>query len=159
MNRKQLLTICLSGVVVVGVIVGLFVAGKLTWNNVAHHPVTSAVCGTNIVNKYNGAMYMIERGGSSEPSIDEVGVAAVKNEVRAKAGYKDDATCQTLLFWIAMHDSDYPAAKSAYGVVKQLHDGGVFADNNIRGNDALFNYGTVLRGIAPETKGLNSASH
>ena len=119
---------------------------------------TASVCGSDIVNKYNDAMYMIGRNGSSEPSIDESGVKDVQSEVKRKTGYEKDATCQTLLFWIAIHNNDYSAAKIAATAVKELHDKGQFADNNIRGNDPILTYDPVLYGISPEAKEKAGAS-
>lgn len=141
--------------IVVGVIVGLFATGKLVWANSSGNNATNTACGTDIVNKYNDAMNYIGRNGSdaSNPSIDTAGVAAVKKQVMATSGYKNDATCQTLLFWIAINDRDYPTAKSSYATVNQLHDKGVFADNNIRSNNALLSYQSLLDGINPDIKG------
>lgn len=156
MSKKY--TLVLTGLlIVVGVTAWLFASGHLVWSNGKTNETASA-CGSDIVNKYNDAMYMIGRGGSSEPSIDEAGVKDVQSEVKHKAGYEKDATCQTLLFWIAIHNSDYSAAKTAATAVKELHDKGQFADNNIRGNDPILTYDTVLYGISPEAKEKAGAS-
>lgn len=157
MSKKYIL-LPFIGVAVIGGIVWLFVSGRLVWSNAGADKTVSVVCGTDIVDTYNDAMYMIGRNGSSEPSIDESGVKTVQNTVKGKAGYKDDATCQTLLFWIAIHDGDYQAAKDAETAVKRLYDKGQFANNNIRGNDAILTYDTVLYGISPEAKAKAGAS-
>ncbi len=157
MSKKYIL-LSLLGVVVVGGVAWLFVSGRLVWSNSGGSKPVSVVCGVDTVDKYNDAMYMIGRNGSSEPSIDESGVKSVQSTVKSKAGYKDDATCQTLLFWIAIHDGDYQAAKDAETIVKRLHDKGRFADSNIRGNDAILTYDTVLYGISPEAKAKAGAS-
>jgi len=157
MSKKYIL-LPLVGIIVAGVIVWLFASGRLVWSNTGANQAVGVVCGTDIVDTYNDAMYMIGRNGSSEPSIDESGVKSVQNTVKGKAGYKDDATCQTLLFWIAIHDGDYQAAKDAEASVKRLYDKGQFANNNIRGNDAILTYDTVLYGISPEAKAKAGAS-
>lgn len=156
MSKKYILLL-LIGIVVVGGVVWLFASGKLVWN-ASKTTTVSRVCDTELVNKYNDAMYMIGRNGSSEPSIDEAGVKSVQSTIKSSDGYKDDATCQTLLFWIAIYNGDYPAARDAEVAVKQLHDKGQFADSNIRGNDAILTYDTVLYGISPEAKEKAGAS-
>jgi hypothetical protein len=156
MSKKY--TLATIGVLIVaGGIVWLFVSGHLVWSD-GKASKTASVCGADIVNKYNDAMYMIGRNGSTEPSIDEAGVKDVQSEVKRKAKYEEDATCQTLLFWIAIQNNDYPAAKTAATAVKELHDKGQFADNNIRGNDPILTYDTVLYGISPEAKEKAGAS-
>ena len=156
MSKKYAL-IVVGLLIVTGALVWLFASGHLMWSN-GKVDKTASVCGSDVVNKYNDAMYMIGRNGSSEPSIDESGVKDVQNDVKRKTGYEKDATCQTLLFWIAIHNNDYPAAKTAAAAVKQLHDKGQFADNNIRGNDPILTYDTVLYGISPEAKEKAGAS-
>lgn len=157
MSKKYIL-LPLLGIIVIGGVVWLFTSGRLVWSSPGANKAVGVVCGADIVDTYNGAMYMIGRNGSSDPSIDEAGVKSVQSTVKGRVGYKDDATCQTLLFWIAIHDGDYPAAKDAEAAVKRLHDKGQFANNNIRGNDAILTYDTVLYGISPEAKAKAGAS-
>ena len=90
---------------------------------------------------------------------------AVTRSWKGQDGQMQDQTsfincvaCQTLLFWIAIHDGDYQAAKDAEASVKRLYDKGQFANNNIRGNDAILTYDTVLYGISPEAKAKAGAS-
>ena len=156
MSKKYILA-TIGILIVAGGIVWMFTSGRLLWSN-GDAAKTARVCGSDIVNKYNDAMYMIGRNGSTEASIDENGVKEVRSEVKGKKGYESDATCQTLLFWIAIHYNDYPAAKVAATAVKQLHDKDMFADNNIRGNDPILTYDTVLYGISPEAKEKAGAS-
>jgi len=157
MNKKYIVI----SIVVIAAIAStawLFISGRLVWSNGGANNSVSAVCGASVVNTYNDAMYVIGRKGSREPSIDEAGVKSVQSAVKSRAGYRNDATCQTLLFWIAIHDGDYQAAKDAETIVKRLHDKGQFADSNIRGNDAILTYDTVLYGISPEAKAKAGAS-
>lgn len=159
MKSRTIGIIVVAGIIVVGVVVGLFATGKLVWvKNGSQRSAVVAVCGTSIVNKYNDAMYAIQRKGASEPSIDVDGVKAIKAEIKTKSGYENDATCQALLFWIAIQDADYPTAKNAYDVVKRLHDKGIFADSNIRGNGALLSYEALLSSISPEMRAKTGAS-
>lgn len=154
MHVNNRLTIIATGLIVVVAVIGLFGTGRLVWVSSGGHVAASAVCGTDIVSKYNTATNFIGRNGNdgSNPSIDTAGVAAVKKEITAKSGYKNDATCQAILFWIAINDNDYPAAKTAESIVKQLHDKGMSADSNIRGNTALSTYDGMLEIISPTNK-------
>ena len=154
MKAKYTSGIIVAIVIICGLATWLFMSGRLVWSvNGGQHVVAQAVCDSTIVSKYNDAMFVTQRSGSDVSSIDESGVKAVKTDIKAKAGYEKDATCQALLFFIAINDSDYPSAKSAYQEVKQLHSNGIFPDNNIRGSDALFNYQNLLNGIDPNIKG------
>ena len=143
---------------IAGAATWLFMSGKLVWAGTGSTvTVTKAVCGTDIVNKYNDAMQMMIRDGSTEATIDAQGVKDVTATIKQQNGYQNDATCQTLLFWIAIYNNDYASAKSSYAVVQKLHDEGIFADNNIRGNDALLTYQSVLFPLSPEASNKQKA--
>ena len=152
---KKIVTITAIAILVaaIGVIAWLFASERLVFANpnagvgaVAPKPV----CDTNLVAKYNDAMFFIGREGSEEPTLDEEGIKNIKKDVISKNNYKIDPTCQTLLFWIAVHESNYDAAKTAYEAVKELHDRHHFADSNIRANAALFTYEGVIEALSPE---------
>ena len=154
---KKIVTITAIAILVaaIGVIAWLFASERLVFANpnagvgaVAPKPV----CDTNLVAKYNDAMFFIGREGSDEPTLDEEGIQAVKKEITSKNNYKTDPTCQTVLFWIAVHESDYEAAKTAYEAVKELHNKNHFADSNIRANAALFTYEATVESLLPEPK-------
>ena len=154
MKAKYTIGIIVAIVIICGIATWLFMSGRLVWSvNGGQHVAARTVCDSTIVSKYNDAMFVTQRSGSDEPSVDEAGVKAVKADIKTKTGHEKDATCQALLFFIAINDRDYPSAKSAYQEVKQLHDNGIFPDNNIRGSDALFNYQNLLNGINPSITG------
>ena len=151
MKKKNIVIVVLAALVVT--IILLVVSGRLAWTGGSTGTMAARpVCGKDIVNKYNDAMYMVKRQDASTPSIDEAGVKQVEASIKKSKGYEDDATCQTLLFWIAMYQGDYNAAKSAHSKVKSLYNKGIFADSNIRGNQALFSYEQLLNGISPEAE-------
>lgn len=155
MKKKNIIisTLLALAVVVIVATLLLLVSGRLVWTGGGAGTVAARpVCDSDIVNKYNDAMYMTLRDGAEEPSINEAGVKQVEEGIKKAEGYKDDATCQTLLFWIAVYDGDYESAKSAYSKIKSLHDKGVFADSNIRGNQALFSYEPLLNSMSPEAE-------
>lgn len=160
--RKKIL---LSSIAVIGgALIGagvwwLFNTGRLVYvaNPGASHTI-AAVCDDSVVDKYNTAMYYQVRSGSTTPSIDSEGVKTLAKEIKAKAGYETDATCQVLLFWIDVRNDDYKAARSAYVVIKDLHDKGIYPNSNIRTNDPLFTYEGYVNGLsgsgAPQDNGV-----
>lgn len=149
-NRIIQITVIVLILLAVGVVVALFMTGKLVWSNTTRQVSTHVVCGSDVVNKYNDAMYYVIRPGSDVPTLDTEGIKTINEDIKKKDGYKDDPTCQTLLFWIAIHNNDYTAGNEAYLAVKGMHDKGIYADSNIRGNDALFTWEGVLFPISPD---------
>ena len=136
-----------------GVTTWLFVSGKLVWVDSNTRPATAKiVCDKATVDTYNSAMFFIIRGSDTTASIDSKGVDDLKTEIQAKEGYREDPTCQTILYLTAVYKSDYEAAKAAAASVKELHDKNIFADNNIRGNEALFMYEASVFALSPEGK-------
>lgn len=133
-------------VVLLGVAVWwLFNSGRLVYvASGTKAPEGLVVCGSDVVTKYNEASLFIKRQGADAPSVDKESLKTIASDIRNKKGYEGDPTCQTLLFWSAVRNDDYKAAKEAAGAVKQLHEKRLFADSNIRNNDAVFNYQTSL---------------
>lgn len=152
MKKKNIVIVTLVVLATV-TIVALMASGRLVWTSGGAGTLAARpVCGNNVVDKFNDAMYMIKREGASTPTIDEAGVKEIEKSIQETEGYEDDATCQTLLFWTAIYHGNYELAKSAYGKVKSLHDKNIFANNNIRGNQPLLSYEQLLDGISPEAK-------
>lgn len=145
-----IITVVVLVLALAGVVSWLFMSGKLAWVDSNTNTVAvKAVCGTDMVNKYNDASFLVGRNGSSELTVDDAGIKAVKNDIMSKNNYKTDPTCQAILFWISIRYQDYDTAKSAYDAVHALHDQGHFADNNIRNDQPLFTYEEVLFTISP----------
>lgn len=117
----------------------LFNTGRLAYVNPGSQS-SSVVCDTDIVDKYNAAMYFEPRNGSNKLSIDEEGIKSLAIEIKNKTDFRTDPTCQTILFWIAVHDDDYQSANKAYEEIKTLHSKHIFADSNIRSQEPLFTY-------------------
>lgn len=147
MNKKRILTVL---AIITSVLIGvgvwwLFATDRLTYSsNPDSQSNRVAICGADIIDTYNDAMFYDLREGSSDLTIDEESLNNLVVEIKSKAGYRNDPTCQTILFWTAVQKDDYPVAKDAYESIKTLHDQGIFADSNIRSNQPLFNYGTYL---------------
>jgi hypothetical protein len=144
LNYKALLAIVLAGFVIAGVW-WLFSSGRLVYAS----PKSSAVvCRSDVVTKYNAVMFFRTRDGSSTPSLDEVGLKKLEADIKTKARYATDPTCQTILFWTAVHNDNYKAANEAYKAVKSLHEKGNFADSNLRSNEPLFTYETYMNSLS-----------
>ncbi len=143
MRFKYVLTILLAGLIIAGVW-WLFSSGRLVY---VSSKSSAVACGPDIVTKYNAAMFYRPRNGSNTASLDETGLKNLASEIKSKAKYATDPTCQTILFWTAVHDNNYKAANEAYKAVKSLHDKGEFADSNLRSNDSLFTYQGYLNSL------------
>ena len=137
----------------VGVVAWLFMSGKvaLTYQE-AKIATSKIVCDTPIVNKFNDAMFYTRRAGASTVSIDVEGIKNLNSEIKAKAEYENDPTCQTIIYLTAIYEENYQGAKAAYEAVKELHDKNIFANNNIRGNQPLFTYEGSMYPFSPEGK-------
>lgn len=150
--HKRMVTVSISIVIIVALLgVGiwwLFNTGRLVYVANPSTTSTAVVCDSSIVDKYNTAMYYEERNGSTQPTIDEAGVRNLVSEIKGKKGYDTDATCQSILFWVAIYNKDASAARTAYDAVKSLHDKRIFADSNLRSNEALFTYEGYVSGLA-----------
>ena len=132
-----------------GAVAWSFMSGKIIWNFSGDAEIgMRSACGEDIVLRYNDIMIYQLKEGDIDPSIDAAAVAGIKDEINKLEGSKEDATCQTLLFWIAIHNRDYDAANAAANIVKAQHDLGVFSNNNIRGNQPLFEYDSALYSIS-----------
>lgn len=140
---KYVLIVVLAGLIIAGVW-WLFSSGRLVY---VSSKSSDVACGSDIVTQYNGAMFYRPRNGSNIPSLDEAGLKNLVTEIKGKTKYATDPTCQTILFWIAVHDNNYNAANDAYKAVKSLHDKGEFADSNLRSNDSLFTYQGYLNSL------------
>ena len=143
MHLKYVLAVVLVGLVIAAV-GWLFSSGHLVY---VGSKSSAVACGSDVVTKYNAAMFYRPRNGSNTPSLDEAGLKNLTSEIKSKAKYATDPTCQTILFWTAVHDNNYKAANEAYKAVKSLHDKGDFADSNLRSNDALFTYQGYLNSL------------
>ena len=99
--------------------------------------VTVIVCDDSIVSTYNAASELKARGSGTDPSVDVAGLNALDSVIRAKSGYDQDPTCQTILFWNAIMNNDSGKAKLALTSIESLHDSHHFTDNNLEGNASI----------------------
>lgn len=123
----------------------LFSSGHLIYS--ASGQSSAAVCNADIVNTYNAAMYYQPRNDATESSIDQQGVKDLVSEIRTKSNFDGDPTCQTIIFWSAVLDDNYSEARTAYDAIMNLYEKRVFADSNLRSDQALFTYEQVMNGL------------
>jgi len=88
------------------------------------------VCGDAIVNTYNKASrYVIPT--TKDIGVDSAGLDALDKDMRTKADFEKDPTCQTIIFWHAIINSDVAKAKTALTAIEKLHDTHQYADTNL----------------------------
>ena len=151
MSKKLVIIGAVAVVALLSVGVGwLFSSGRLVYVSPGSQvAISSAVCGSDVVDTYNAAAYYVKRGNSETPTMDEDGLKKLATDIKAKNNYADDATCQTILFWLAVHNKDAQAADTAYQAVNKLHTKRIFADSNIRSNEPIFMYENYVTGLKP----------
>lgn len=152
MNKKKVfLVVVIVVAVIIAVCAWLLASNRVTvsWHGWKPANQTSRVCGAETVSTYNQAMYVTKRKGYKDESIDLKAVNNLAKDIQGRAGYKNDPTCQTILFWTAVQHGDYNAASQAYDVLARLNDENKFPDNNLRNGGALFQYGNIVDSMAP----------
>lgn len=125
-----------------------FALGNTPSNNRA-----AAICGDPVINKYNSAMNYQVRGNDTDPTLDGPGLKELEKDIPTKAGYVNDPTCQTILFWIAIQHTDAAKAQTALTALNSLHDQGKYVDSNLANNAPLFTYKITLDTMMAESKG------
>lgn len=146
---KRLLLIIASALAIAGLVaVFLFFKDSPSSTNETVKSEIVSVCDESIVDKYNGAtLYSIRQEGS-EASIDKTGIDSLLVSIKSISGYQDDPTCQTILFWEAIRIDDYDSALSAYESISAQHDKGIFAKDNIRGDQSFSDYQRYLDSLS-----------
>ncbi len=125
-------------------IVGLSAAVIMKWIPLNFLGVTNTntarVCSEDIVNRYN-KLFVNERPDNlSDVDANNTAIKAIYAEIKARAGYESDPTCQTIIFWIALRDKDVDTASTSLARIRDLHSKSIFADSNLRIYVPLSNY-------------------
>lgn len=120
----------------------LFDSGRLVYSaNPGSTNGKAIACGDDVVDRYNEVTYYALRSEDATlPTYDEDGLAKLATEIRATDGYESDATCQAMLFFVAVRNDSYEDANKSYTALLDLHEQGVYANSNIRSNEPLYNY-------------------
>lgn len=144
--RKRTIAIIillLLSITIIGGVTWLFYSRRLVYFNPA-----KVVCGKSVIDKYNAAADYLYRGDNSEEAtIDEAGVKSIVAEIKGNAKSKYDPTCQSILFWAAVREDNYKEAKSAYDIIKSLHDKRIFIDPSLHDTTSLSNFVSSLNGL------------
>lgn len=143
-------------IVLLGVVVALLaavVAILIVWREEIDGKKAQAnaavVCDTAVVATYNEASNYEYRGTAEDgPSKDSETLQALQRDIRDKAGYESDPTCQVIIFWAAIDAGNEQVASEALAALKTQHEVRRFPDNNLRTSTPLFEYDAALEYIS-----------
>lgn len=125
----------------------LFDSGRLIYSNDparAGGSEVALVCNDEIVTSYSEAATFTARDDDEDPSIDMDTLNALVVDIKKREGYKDDPSCQSILFQVAVLNDDYDEAKLAHEALVSLHEKGRYPNNNILGNGTLSQHQNYL---------------
>lgn len=139
-KKRKIMVIVLAAVALLVIAAGILIyAGRLAVIIKEPHQkalLSVPVCGDDIVEKYNDAS-LSEPKISGEYAMDKEALSNLVTEIQDKAYYQQDPTCQTILYWVALFDSDTNGIKNAYNEVRNLYNKGLYANSNIRTTQSL----------------------
>ena len=142
---------------IVTIVIGgyLYASKKLTFafSSTSTNGAT-AICGDTVITQYNAAMFYQVRGTDTKDSLDEAGINNLEKDVSKKAGYAQDATCQTILFWIAIHHHDATKAAVALTALNNLHGEGKYVDSNLSNNASLSTFQSAIDSLRVDPQGF-----
>lgn len=155
-GRTPLVIFVIVFLLIIGAITWLIVSGRLTlvWGNGGSGQVQVAssriVCDDKTVTTYNQAALYAVRPGSNLPTLDKEGLKKLSADIKTRDGYKDDPTCQNILFWQSINDNDYTGAKDNLVALKALHEKHLYPNNNLANTQGLSGYDQALESINPQ---------
>ena len=158
-RNKSLTIIPLVGlglfIIVVTLAGYLYSTKQLTFafGNASSNVRAAAICGDPVINKYNSAMNYQVRGNDTTPTLDGTGLKELEKDIPTKAGYANDPTCQTILFWIAIQHTDATKAQTALTALNSLHDQGKYVDSNLANNAPLSTFKDTIDTLTIGSKG------
>jgi hypothetical protein len=127
-NKKRIITVGVVAVIVavLAVLLFLIMSGRIYIG--AKNPsqkvvVQTVVCGDDIINRYNPLEDPLYDGQDS--------LEAISNDIKKLKNYSDDPTCQQILFYDAIRRENVSDMETAKNAIKNLHEHGVFVDNNL----------------------------
>ena len=156
MKKRRSIVIVTGVVAIVGAaVIGLIASGYVTitiGKSKSQASSASIVCGEDMLSRYNEAILARPTDDPTVSVIDKEGLAKIATDIKNHGAYKDDPTCQTMLFWIALQDKNYDDAKAAYEGVSHWYDEHVYANSDIRGNAPLSDWKLPLDELSPEAQ-------
>ncbi|OYX53938.1 hypothetical protein B7Y92_00740 [Candidatus Saccharibacteria bacterium 32-50-13] len=150
------------GVLVIGAIITwLFVSGRVTLvinqsDEMVKGPVV-LVCGDETIKAFNEASTGYPTDDPMTSAIDTAALVKVADAVKKKSNYKQDPTCQTILFWTAIQERKYEEAKAAKAAVDALQKDGHFANNNLRTTATPSDWQLFVDDLSPETQNVDKS--
>ena len=150
------------GVLVIGAIITwLFVSGRVTLvinqsDETVKGPVV-LVCGDETIKAFNEASTGYPTDDPMTSAIDTAALVKVADAVKKKSNYKQDPTCQTILFWTAIQERKYEEAKAAKAAVDVLQKDGHFANNNLRTTATPSDWQLFVDDLSPEMQNVDKS--
>lgn len=150
------------GVLVIGAIITwLFVSGRVTLvinqsDETVKGPVV-LVCGDETIKAFNEASTGYPTDDPMTSAIDTAALVKVADAVKKKSNYKQDPTCQTILFWTAVQERKYEEAKAAKAAVDALQKDGHFANNNLRTTATPSDWQLFVDDLSPEMQNVDKS--
>lgn len=150
------------GVLVIGAIITwLFVSGRVTLvinqpDETVKGPVV-LVCRDETIKAFNEASTGYPTDDPMTSAIDTAALVKVADDVKKKSNYKQDPTCQTILFWTAIQERKYEEAKAAKAAVDVLQKDGHFANNNLRTTATPSDWQLFVDDLSPETQNVDKS--
>lgn len=151
------------GVLVIGAIITwLFVSGRVTLvinqsDETVKGPVV-LVCGDETIKAFNEASTGYPTDDPMTSAIDTAALVKVADAVKKKSNYKQDPTCQTILFWTAVQERRYEEAKEAKKVVDALYADGHFANSKLRVTAPLQDWQLLIDSLSPEAQNIDKSA-
>ncbi|NCU38798.1 hypothetical protein EOL96_07155 [Candidatus Saccharibacteria bacterium] len=113
------------------------------------------VCGTDIVNRFNEAYRYTERVEGEGLSYDHKGLQSISDDIKKMDGAENDATCQTMNFWIAYVNRDQAKANAVYKKLYDMHEQGKFPDSNMISPLPLYMYESTVSSLTEPENVIN----
>lgn len=151
------------GVLVIGAIITwLFVSGRVTLvinqsDETVKGPVV-LVCGDETIKAFNEASTGYPTDDPMTSAIDTAALVKAADAVKKKSNYKQDPTCQTILFWTAVQERRYEEAKEAKKVVDALYADGHFANSKLRVTAPLQDWQLLIDSLSPEAQNIDKSA-
>lgn len=117
------------------VLAWLYISGRFALvvkNPEAKVIVVSNVCNQATVDSYNTVFTSTDRAGFGDQ------MKKVVDGIKAKSGYKDDPTCEYILFYDATYRGDAQSAQTYLNDVKQLAGSGYYPNTGLRSLNGLY---------------------
>ena len=163
---KKTIVAGIAVLIVIGIVAWLFLSGRVTLvvNQQNDDEVKTIkgskvlVCNETVVDAFNEATtgYPTEDPMTSAVRVEVL--TEVADGVKKKKDYEQDPTCQTVVFWAAVHEKNIEEAKEAKRVVDALHADGHFANSELRATAPLQDWQLLIDSLSPEAQNIDRSA-